>query len=167
MKVEKRCAVCGWSGYGDSCPGCEANQRHREYYKEVGMNAIEKLRETAEHVDSEADDLHARSRYQRGFHEGLIHAIGELENNPPVADSHFAEVPEGHVNMRGLHREAIAFIEQLANAWGKDENRQIHREETWLDHQNNRAMGTEAITIYDVARGIINRAKGARDDDGT
>ncbi len=121
-------------------------------------------------------------QFSQGFSEGLELAISlleqEQENNPPVADSHFAEVPtceKGHVGRetwvkleryretKSQRDEAIAFIDRMVKMWNA--GAEIGGE-LLAEYKSTEDGGSRAIPLHVMAKGIIERAKGARDDDG-
>lgn len=138
--------------------------------KEHPMTPIEKLRQFIDAEEKRGDDLRRSTKYSDGFTDGLKTAIGTLEEY----DIQFPEVHtcrkghegysmwvklEKYQDLKKEHEEAIHFIEQLVSVWGRSENSEIHRQMLWHD-----LIDDPEITVYDRARGIIERAKGAPDD---
>ncbi|HEC62097.1 MAG TPA: hypothetical protein ENI27_07570 [bacterium] len=127
-----------------------------------------------------------RAKYSEGFKDGLEYAISLLEqeqkNNPLVADSHFSKVPtceKGHcgcetwVRQEVYHarceqlEEAIRFIENLVRWWGQSDDTGIQRQEIYYPPLDTGPAGVQGSqTVYDFARGIIERAKGKKHGNG-
>lgn len=127
------------------------------------MTVIERLEKRLKIAKEGIAIMELDARYQNGVKDGLASAINELKADSPVMDSQFKEVSNTASNLVltiGEHRadieafakvylEAIAFIEELAEIWGRSDDQEIHRQMLW--HREN--------TVYQFARGIIKQGE--------
>ena len=118
-----------------------------ELEKERVLGYCDGLREILHHIESR--DL----QYDEVDSEIAREALAEIKADPdkvlrgPTLDAYLNRINE-------VESEAIEFIEKLVSALSKSEHSGIHRQQLWVGQAN----------IYEVAREIISRAKGAHDD---
>lgn len=97
-------------------------------------------------------------QFKRGYSLALREVVEELEEN----DLQYDEVERDRNwfltdDQYQAAVDAIKFIEELVEAWDRSSSLVIHRQLEW-------ERGPPSLSAYQVARGIISRAKGAHDD---
>lgn len=107
---------------------------------------INELREKIEDKKKSIQRLQYDLEYTRGVRDGLISADQKLEQDHQVLN------------------EAINFIDRMVKMWnaGAEIGGGLLAE-----YKPTGDGGSRSIPLHAMAKGIIERAKGARDDDGT
>ena len=99
-----------------------------------------------------------------GFNAATAHSIISRHKDP-VRRAH--DVVNQNAEKMILIDEAIGFIESLVNEWIKADESVIHRQAVWgipESDSHHRPGVFQSMSVYDVARGIIERSKGAQNE---